>query len=422
MNTLTDLRRTLDEHAADVADPAAVARTSAVHHRVAVVRRRRYATTTGLLALVLVGVSAALVLPRSDRAALPSGPTVLGVKAPTTQHALGYTYRTDGRSSTFAGSGTIDVHASDEPQLFSWTTDRPARVTLALPGHEVWHSDVTHFGDYVVIEPGESGPMKVSVASGSVGIASYDLTDAVPAGAYRKDGITFRKQVAGNSLLAATIGNEGATSVTTTFVPPHGLVSVSPMCTSLPKGDVVNVAFGNGGPVSSSACSGDGGFDPGSSSLTEFRSVHPGHTVRARVWISRGFHDHRVVPSGSIPDLRLGVGLYGPDSVQRVGGGRLARYVESLGHTWVLKSTASRTAGQTVVLPAAPVDRLAAMIWNTHGRTRASVGVVGETPTGSAGPGAGGFPDLWVPAGGHLRAAVTRGTGVFSVGFYERVD
>jgi hypothetical protein len=40
---------------------------------------------------------AAGVIPRVTSDALPAAPTVLGVKAPTTQQALGYTYRTNGK-------------------------------------------------------------------------------------------------------------------------------------------------------------------------------------------------------------------------------------------------------------------------------------------------------------------------------------
>ena len=57
MNTLSDLRSTLDEHAERVPDGEAVVRTAAVHHRVSVVRRRRRAVGAGALALVVAAVS-----------------------------------------------------------------------------------------------------------------------------------------------------------------------------------------------------------------------------------------------------------------------------------------------------------------------------------------------------------------------------
>ena len=85
MNTLTDLRRTLDQHADDVADPTAVVRTAAVHHRVAVARRRRRTVGTGVVAGVLVAVAAVVVWPRVSSDPVPAAPVLLGEKAPTTQ-------------------------------------------------------------------------------------------------------------------------------------------------------------------------------------------------------------------------------------------------------------------------------------------------------------------------------------------------
>ena len=96
MNTLSDLRRTLDQHAGDVADPAAVARAAAVHHRVAVVRRRRRAVGAGVLALVVAAGVTTAVWPRGSQEPAPAAPVVLGQRAPTTIGSLGYTYRTDG--------------------------------------------------------------------------------------------------------------------------------------------------------------------------------------------------------------------------------------------------------------------------------------------------------------------------------------
>ena len=84
-----------------------VVRAAAVRHRVRVVRRRRRTVGAGVLSLVLLVGGAATVANRGHSNALPSAPTVLGVKAPVTMSSLGYTYRTDGSSHTIEGDGSI---------------------------------------------------------------------------------------------------------------------------------------------------------------------------------------------------------------------------------------------------------------------------------------------------------------------------
>lgn len=420
MNTITDLRRTLDQHAGDVADSTTVARTTAVHHRVAVVRRRRRTGAVATLALVGLGVVAAVV-PHHSRDVQPAAPRLLGVQAPTTITSLGYTYRSDGHGTTFDGSGALRIARSDSPRLFSWTMSPRSSVEVQLPDRTQVFSQVSRFQDYVVVPAGESGRLKVASPGGRVAIASYDLTDLAPRG-YTKAGITYRQEVAGSPLLGASVGDLGATSVTTTFRAPDGLVDIGVMCTRLPKGDVINVSFGNGGPISSSSCDSDGSFDPGASSFTGFHPRHPGRAVTVHAWVSPGFHDSTVLPAGSVPGLRLGVGLYGAVSEQRVGGARLPRTIEYGGHTWALASDSSMSAGRTMRLPSARVDRVASMIWRTHGHTMVTFGATGRTPTGSSSPGGvGSLPEVWVPAGAGLRAAVTRGSGTFGVALYERV-
>src|SRR4029079_8892128 len=98
MTSLTDLRSTLDEHAETVGDTETIARLSAVHHRVAAVRRRRRAVGAAGLADVVAVVGGAALSTRPDRDAQPVGPVVLGQRAPGLMTSLGYTYRATGES------------------------------------------------------------------------------------------------------------------------------------------------------------------------------------------------------------------------------------------------------------------------------------------------------------------------------------
>jgi hypothetical protein len=422
MNTVTDLRRTLDRHADAVVDPAAVARTTAVHHRVAVVRRRRRALAGGTVAAAVVVAGVVAVQLRSDPSPSPAGPVVLGQRAPATISSLGYVYDATGTSQVVHGRGTVAVARSSTPTLLSWTTDSPATVTFVLPDDEVHRTRVTAFHDFLQVPAGIAARVRVRVADdASVGIATYALGDTRPAG-YTRAGVTYRATVAGAPLLGASVGDLGATSVTTSFVAPHGPVSIGAMCSRLPDGYAVNVDFGNGGPVSSTACDSDGSFDPGAASFTSFRAEHPGVATSVRIWISRSIQDTHVVPAGSIPGLRLGVGLYGPVRQQRIAGAEVPVEIESRGHTWRLASSYTTRHGVARVGPATQ-DQMASVVWHTRGHTVVDVAIGSQTPTGSSSPGGqGGLPDLWVPDGGTVRAHLAQGAGRLGVAVYERVD
>jgi hypothetical protein len=423
MNTLTELRRTLDEHAAQLpegADPASVARTAAVHHRVAEVRRRRRALGTGALALVLVAGVATAIWPRNSQPG-PAGPVVLGQHAPATLHSVGYTFEATGSSHVVHGRGTYVVPSSRTPQLLTWTTDRPTTVRFSL-NDEVRRTRVTGFRDFLWLPAGIANKVHVVASGADVGLATYAVGGHAPAG-YTKAGVTYRDVVAGAPLLAARIGDEGESSVTTTFTVPRGATSIGIMCARLPHGDVVNLSVDGDGALSAGACDSDGTFDPGSVAYPRGHVGKPGQTVRVRVWVSRGFHDQTPLAAGSVPGLTVGVGVYGPVAQQRVAGVPVPVVIEDDGHLWRLATSRSQHTGSPVSVPAADVDRVAAAVWRTHGHTMVSFGVQSQTPEGSSSPGGqGGMSDLWVPAGSSVHASVSRGTGVLGIAVYERAD
>jgi hypothetical protein len=424
MNTITDLRATLDRHADDVADPAAVARTLAVHHRIAAVRRQRRAAGTGILALAVVAVVGVATLHQSSHDQIPAAPVVLGQRAPATFKSLGYTYRTDGHGETFGTRGTLRLSSSKQPRLFSWTSDGAATVQVTTPDGNVLTSP-PRFHDFAVVPPGISGKLSVRVDHGRVGLASYVLTAATPAG-YTRDGITFRASVDRGRLLAARVG-AGVTELRTSYVAPGGQVAVTLMCSGLPKGYTLNVALNHRGRVSSEGgpCDSDGGFDPGSASSARFPHVGvPGTTVPVRMWVSTSVKDSHVVPASKLPHLRLGVAVYGPVQLVKLGGNEVERYLEYAGHTWALTRSVSGSTDRELSLPGAPVDRVGAMAWSTHGRTTVYFGA-GSGPLqggGSASGGQASIDSLWVPAGQPAHGKVTRGTGTFGIALYQRID
>ena len=429
MNTLSDLRSTLEDHAERVPDGEAVVRSAAVRHRVSVVRRRRRAVGAGVASLVLLVGVAAGVIPRVTSDALPAAPTVLGVKAPTTQQALGYTYRTNGKGVTFGLSGSVEVPKSDEPQLYSWTTGHTGRrVTLQLPGREVWHSDVTDFHDYVVIPPGESGTMKVSVDHGGVGLASYDLTDAIPAGAYSKDGITYRPKVDDAPLLLGIVSDPGQTDLTASYVVPKGPVALRLVCRGLPDGDTVHVSLGGRAAAIADpeSCGDADDFDPGSGNAgIQARLGPPGTSQTVRIWVTGGVTDQTALAPGSVPGLQVGLGIYGPVLSLALGGYQVPRYVEHGGHVWSFSRGMSKAAGQPgthLLLGTALVDRVAQVAFDTHGLTRIEFRAGDSRGGGTFSGGKGGTGGFWAPALSPVDVHLARGRGSFGAALYERTE
>lgn len=429
MNTLTDLRRTLDRHADDVADAGTdavtVTRTTAVHHRIAVVRRRRRTVGAGVVSLALLAGVAAVVLPRGTSDALPTGPVVLGERAPGSISSLGYAFDATGRSQVIRGSGKLRLGESDTPRLLSWTLHGATTARFTLPGPEVHRTTVTHFGDFLYVPAGEAGPILVSAPGGSVGIATYDLSDRVTPAGYTRDGVTYRSTVAGTSLLTARIADD-TTDVTTSYVAPDGPIQVRVMCTPLPRGYVVNVSLNGHGRVSSGGapCDSDGTFDPGASGYVQLRQGKPGRRVVVRAWISRSFRDANAVPASELRDPRIGVGVYGPVEQVRVGGYQVPRTLEAEGRTWTLGDLDEGRPGDTLGFAVTAADRMAAVAWHSSGRSTIDVRV-GRDVTSSGESESGGraaMPGIWVPGGSTVRVTMPRGEGTFGAVLYDRVD
>lgn len=423
MNSLTDLRRTLDLHAEDVADPAAVARTTAVHHRIAVVRRRRRAAVAGTATFVLLAGVAGLLIPRGSSHAVPTAPTLLGEQAPAWEKSLGFRYDTDGSGESFTGSGSIRVAKSDQPQLYSWTTSQRTRVDVTLPDGRVWVSHRSHFSDYVVVPPGEAGTLKLAADEGQVAVASYRLSDVTPEG-YTKDGTTFREDVAGAKLLRAMVSDRGQTEMTSSFVLPHGALGLALVCSGLPRGYAVHVSVDGFAQTSPSEdeCRASRLYDAGAGVSPTFRPVSkPGTRVSVRMWVTRGGRD---LATGSVPDLRMGAGVYG-QQVRAALGSPLPDEVEYLGHTWTQTAGITGQApGEALQLPPAAQGRLAAVSFRTHGpaevRFRAGTSRGGGTflPDAGTGTSRGAIPNLWAPAGTTVHASLSQGRGRYTLVTY----
>jgi hypothetical protein len=424
MSSLTDLRTTLDRHAEQVTDQDAVIRTTAVRNRVAVVRRRRRAFGAGALTAALVAVVAVVLVSRPHHGAEPAAPVLLGVQAPETMTSLSYTYRTDGWGRTVTGDDSVRIPASDGPRLISWTVQGSPSVRFVLPDGEIWSSRASRFKDFVALPAGYSGPLEVSAGGGSVGVATYDLTDQAPPG-YTKDGITFRRTVADNPLLGAVIGDLGQTDASTTFVAPRGEVALAVRCQGLPSGDVLHVSF-NGSERTSGACDDSSSFDPGFSPGYRFSTKTPGQTVSLRAWVTSGYSSQTPVAAGSVPDLRMEVGAYGPVETRRVGGSPVPVFIEQDGHLWGIGPSGGARHGSDFPVMnyrATGFEGPAEVAWNTKGRTEISAradGMPVVRGTFSGGEGSMGVP--WVPRGAAVHVRLITGSGSIAMVFYRRHD
>jgi hypothetical protein len=425
MNSLTDLRTTLDRHADQVPDAETVVRATAVRHRIAGVRRRRRAVGSGVLALVVVTTVGVLGI---HRASSDPAPVVLGVRAPETMVSLGYTYAADGWARTVDGSGSVKIAASDRPRLISWTVQGTPTVRFVLPNGEIWQSRVTHFHDFVALPAGQAGTLKISAGSGRAGVATYALTAAAPRG-YTKDGITFRQTVAATPLLGAVINDLGETDVSTSYVVPRGKASIHLLCAGLPKGDAVHVSI-NGHERVAGDCSGAETFDPGTGTSYQFRVRHPGRTLSLRVWASDGVKSPTPLAAGSVPGLRLGVGIYGPIETQGVGvaGLRTLSFVEHDGHLWSVGTSTGISDGQDAPEGGAGTGPVrfqgpVQVVWDTRGQTRVTYSAPGMPDAGGAFPaGSGGMGALWAPLGTVVHVSLDRGKGPIGLALYRPAD
>jgi hypothetical protein len=420
MNTLSDLRSTLDEHAEQVPDGEGVARAAAVRHRVSVVRRRRRAVGAGVLSLALLVGGAATLADRGHHSdALPSAPSVLGVKAPTTMTSLGYTYRTDGSSDVISGQGSVDVERSTEPRLVSWTTDRSATVRLKLPDGEYWTSTTSDFHDFVVIPPGDGGTLRVSTTAGRVGLASYDVTD--PQGELVGDFGDFRREVAGLRLVGGLVSHTKKVSGWSRLTGASGMVKVSVLCTGAPPGSMIHISLA--GSELTSGCD-TPSFDPGSNVIGSTSTGHLGRFGRFRAWVS-GPDGSKPLVTGTDDRVEMGVGLYGPEDSTQVGGGPMDRTIEYGGHTWRLAGT-RQSSGSPLrfrVDPESPAIVEVGMRITSSKPTYLHLLASGMPlqESGFSGKGGGASGPYWAPAGADVR--VTRSTpGALGVGIYTRTD
>jgi hypothetical protein len=255
----------------------------------------------------------------------------------------------------------LTLPASDKPRLVSWAV-AGAAATLAVTGGD--GADESHpvavgsFTSYEYVAAGAPASMELS-RSGSgpddaLAFAVYEQ-GATVSPAVERDGVGFRRTMAGDQLLAAQVGEPGQTELTLRFPAPAGRVRFVAMCSATASGSWMETAI-NGETMTSGSC---GGIEPGDAGSGGFTPARPlgeeGQTQTLTTQLRATKESAQLLVD---PAARVAVAAYAvAESATKLGGMDVARLVEQDGHTWRLVGTScpSPCAGRT---PSAGSDRV----------------------------------------------------------------
>ncbi|MFC4786081.1 hypothetical protein ACT8ZV_16500 [Nocardioides sp. MAHUQ-72] len=412
MNTMDDLRGTLERHAADLADHDLHVRPVAVRERIRVVRRRRRAVTGAAAAVVVVAATALTAsLGGRDAEPQPAGPDrdLAGHVAPATMTSLGYTYAFVTGAS---GDGRVRLHLdpSESPSLVSWATaGDDDRVTLRVEGEAPRTLEADDFGDFTFVAPRQGGTFTLT-GTGEVALAAYDLTDAEVAGDTHA-GVTFRDDVAGQRLVGDAIGDPGDAEVDLATDLGAGPLPVSYLCSGGPKGAWVHISINGGGVLGGGGCD-DSLFDPAgrggfSTRLTEAEA----RDLDLRMWVTDGEHG----PLVEDPDLRIGVAAYAPAPTSgRLAGSAVPQLVEYDGHLWRFVDAQANEPGSREVETSGVrgQDTVVVMSFARTGRGTIRSLRDGEPGEMMFAAGGAGSTQAFIPAGDHSAGLRAAGDGI----------
>lgn len=329
MNTLQDLRATLDQHAHEVPDDTGMARVAAVAGRARRVRQQRAGAVGVAAVLAVVGIS--LVPSLAERSAQPAA-------APDTLSALGWTYDYRGAEHTDGDSLEVDLPASDTPRLVSWATAGAEQdVEVRFPGTR-WVSDAGDYDDFVQVPSGPATTIRLTGPAGLT-LATYDVDLGAAPDGIGSGAATYRSEVAGRRLLDAAIGEPGQASVSIDVPATRGTLWVGEMCEQVPDDLTMRVTVDDGkGFFSSGSCSGST-FDPGGSA--GYGVPGRGRDLTMTMTLRR---DGQPVADGDYPDLRVGLGAYvEAGRTIRPAGLAQPETIEDSGHTWAIDEVVTGT-------------------------------------------------------------------------------
>lgn len=432
MNTLDDLRATLDREAATVHESATSARATAVRGRARAVRRRRTAAGAVTAALVVGGASAVLLLPGGEGSAPTPADRALGsFEAPASMQALGATYAFE---EGVGGQDRVRLTVPDSgaPTLVTWATESgTARVDFRNDGASDRREAPADFTDYTVLSGGGPGTVVVR-GDGEVAVALYRYD--VPPEGDTAEGLTWRDHVGDATRLGSVHGRPGRTEVTLTVPvdPRGGVLHFKDYCLAPQDGwtQVVEID----GEVSSVGACGlseiDRG-DPPAGSVSFPERTTWGGTVTVRAYVVKGRDRGRMPDDGaraaaSAPGVRVGAAVYeSGEPATRVPGWDVPTVVEHDGHLWQFTGVAagSPDGGPAEARLPAGADQVLVSAYS-HQRGQGGTVRILHNDRNLMQMSAGGASEAALVATGGDTVTLRnhRGTSELALATYERVD
>ncbi|WP_243056741.1 hypothetical protein [Nocardioides sp. SR21] len=338
MNTIDDLRSTLDRHTDALDDTERLVRADAVRSRVRTVRRRRAAAVAVAAVVVLVVATATVGLVRGGESPQPAGLGDVDVPAEVSVHGFGYRLADTVRASA---DGTIDLDESRGPRA----------VTLVATG--LGSGQATLWSGYWPIARVRGGeqisPVTTDVltdlrvefedapAAARAELAVYSPDGDLPPGVAH-DGVVFRQQWGDQELVAAAFGEAGGEA--TAEAPDLTRdMDVSPFCRSETSDLWLHTEGTNGGMPCADF---DQGSDPGPANQDWLGSPDPERPDYS-VYVTQG----RNGPRADGVDVTFGFGIYrqGVPTTEVLGADH-PTVLEAVGRTWQLDEVLDREAGE----------------------------------------------------------------------------
>ena len=372
-----ELRAALHEHAEHVEDIGAPARVAATHERVVVVRRHRRAGVAAVVAAAVIAVVTAgtlTLLPHRHPVQPAQHPTpakLAGFRVSPRFDTGGWHFRYAQGVQTHPGQQRLDltVPASKQTRVLGWGVRSTAldehAATLLVDGVPLDHAGGGEWTTGDVLAAGGAHHLSVTFRhphpGDRAGIAVFDLRGRAPAGV-SNGATTFRRDIAGDRLLGARLGDPGQSRVTFDVTVPDGDLRFATTCSGAPAHDQVRLSV-NGHELSGSGCGVLADLDPGPSGISRgdhgwgrAYGIRPGATLHLTLQLlGRGQR-----PALS-PHVVLGAGVYAlAPAVARVAGWPIPALAEGPGGTYrYVRSVESRPGQRSLVvhLPAAPVRR-----------------------------------------------------------------
>lgn len=361
--------------------------------------------------------------PTTDSIALRSNCETTGSGMFAIRYTINGWYVGSGVCDTGPDAWSMGSTATVEPDDALWLDSpvgKPARVTAEVVDMDTHRTDAEN----ARISLGIYSTEPTSVVNGApVRIAPPGPDD------YRKDGLTYRTRIGGNTLAAAQIGDPGQNEVRFSFTATGAKLVLHDFCTANAGSDSADppyaVSMRIGGRPYGSICQA-ASVDAGSqgSSLTVDSPVPAGQRVDVVARVVPTHPKGPAVPS----NVRLGLGVYfeGPQRV--VDGTQLPERTEIGGYTYRLAELKTAPAPDGRLTTETPADRPYVVAYSASAlgtgrfRTALTVGeseMSAEVAAGAAGPGVGWDPHGAGPAG-HATLTIsedkpTKGTLILAI-------